>query len=66
MDDRAGVIVARRLGFPVTGTLGILDLAATRGLIDLADVFARLKSTNFRYPPAVMDSLLARHRKNET
>jgi predicted nucleic acid-binding protein len=66
MDDRAGVVVARRLGFSVTGTLGILDLAATRGLIELADAFARLKSTNFRYPPAVMDSLLARRRKDET
>src|ERR1700722_13722493 len=66
MDYRSGVVVARRLGFSVTGTLGILDLAATRGLIELADAFARLKSTNFRCPPAVMDSLLARRRKDET
>src|SRR2546430_130468 len=28
MDDRAGVAVAHQLGFAVTGTLGVLDLAA--------------------------------------
>jgi predicted nucleic acid-binding protein len=33
MDDRAGATVARQLGFLVTDTLGILDLAAGRGLI---------------------------------
>src|SRR5437899_12136785 len=33
MDDRDGVNVARSRRFAVTGTLGILDLAARRGLI---------------------------------
>jgi predicted nucleic acid-binding protein len=32
MDDRAAVAVAQRQGFTVTGTLGVLDLAAQRGL----------------------------------
>src|SRR5580704_4509012 len=32
MDDRDGVNAARRRGFAVTGTLGILDLAASRGM----------------------------------
>jgi len=36
MDDREGVAVARGRGLVVTGTLGVLDLAARRGLIDLA------------------------------
>jgi predicted nucleic acid-binding protein len=31
MDDRAGVAAAHRLGLSVTGTLGVLDLAARRG-----------------------------------
>jgi predicted nucleic acid-binding protein len=44
----------------VTGTLGVLELAARRGLIDLASALTRLKTTNFRYPPAMMDALLAR------
>lgn len=62
MDDREGVAVARSKGFAVTGTLGILDLAARRGLVDLADCFSRLKNTNFRYPPRLMDALLTQHK----
>jgi predicted nucleic acid-binding protein len=45
-------------GFVVAGTLGLLALAARRGLIDLADSFARLKRTNFRYRQEIMDLLL--------
>jgi predicted nucleic acid-binding protein len=59
MDDRDGVVVARSKGFAVTGTLGVLSLAARRGLVDLADSFARLKRTNFRYRQEIMDELLA-------
>lgn len=58
MDDRAGVMVAYQQGLAVTGTLGVLDLAARRGLIDLAAAFGRLKATNFRYRPEIMDALL--------
>jgi predicted nucleic acid-binding protein len=58
MDDREGVMVARSKGLEVTGTLGILSLAARRGLIDLEDSFARLKNTNFRYRQEIMDALL--------
>jgi predicted nucleic acid-binding protein len=54
MDDREGVMVARSKGLAVTGTLGVLGLAARRGLVDLADSFARLKRTNFRYRQEVM------------
>lgn len=61
MDDREGVKLARSKGFAVTGTLGILDLAARRGMVDLAEAFSRLKNTNFRYPPSVMNALLKQH-----
>ena len=61
MDDRAGVAAARKLGLAATGTLGVLDLSARRGLIDLADAFTRLKATSFRYRPEIMDALLAQH-----
>jgi len=44
MDDREGVGIARGRGLAVTGTLGVLDLAARRGLIDLAAAFERLKA----------------------
>jgi predicted nucleic acid-binding protein len=65
MDDRAGVAVAYQRGLAVTGTLGVLDLASRRGFIDLATTIARLKSTNFRYPPEIIESLLAQHRENK-
>jgi predicted nucleic acid-binding protein len=61
MSDRAGAAVAQRLGFLVSSTLGILDLAAQRKMIDLTAAFARLKATNFRYRPELMDALLAQH-----
>ena len=50
MDDRAGVALARAKGFAVTGTSGLLDLAARRRLLNLRDAFARLKTTNFSLP----------------
>jgi predicted nucleic acid-binding protein len=62
MDERKGIRVSLQKGFEVTGTLGILDLAARHGLIDLAESFARLKATNFRYRPEMMADLLARFR----
>ena len=61
MDDRAGVAEARRRGSSVIGTLGVLDLAAHRGLIRLSDAFNKLRATNFRYPEDVMNALLAQH-----
>jgi predicted nucleic acid-binding protein len=59
MDDRDGVALARAKGFAVTGTLGILDLSAQRGLIDLAQAFSRLKATTFHYRQGLLDALLA-------
>jgi predicted nucleic acid-binding protein len=60
MDDREGVGVARGRGLAVTGTLGVLDLAARCGLIDLAAAFERLKATTFYYRQGLLDALLAR------
>ena len=37
IDERKGVAIAVNKGFETTGTLGVLDLAAKRGLIDLRD-----------------------------
>jgi predicted nucleic acid-binding protein len=63
MDDRAGVAVARDKGLAATGTLGVIDLAARNGLLDLADAFERLKATSFYYRRGLIDSLLAAHKK---
>jgi len=62
MDDRAGITAARKVGLRATGTLGVLDLAARRGLIDLAAAFKRLKTTGFYYRQGLLDALLADHK----
>jgi predicted nucleic acid-binding protein len=58
IDERKGTQVAMNKGLDVTGTLGILQRAARRGLLNLADAFDRLKLTNFRYQQEIMDKLL--------
>jgi predicted nucleic acid-binding protein len=58
IDERKGTTVALRKGFDVSGTLGVLRLAAQRGLIDLGQAFQLLKRTNFRYRQEIMDALL--------
>jgi predicted nucleic acid-binding protein len=64
MDDRAGVSVARARGFATTGTLGLLVMAAQRGLVDLPTAIGRLKSTNFRYQQEMLDRVIAGYRNN--
>jgi predicted nucleic acid-binding protein len=59
MDDRDGVLVARSKGFRVAGTLGILSMAAGRGLVNLPEAFESIKQTNFYYQQEIMDQLLA-------
>lgn len=64
IDDRAGASAARGEGFRVTGTIGVLVDAARQGLIQLDAAFATLRATNFHYSPALIDALLAEHRRN--
>lgn len=59
IDERRGTQAAIDHGLDVAGTLGILQRAARRGLLNLADAFDRLKRTNFRYRQAIMDRLLS-------
>ena len=61
MDDRQGAAAAFAAGLTVIGTIGVLDRAARRGLIDLGDAIVHLRTTNFRYPPDLLDALLAQH-----
>ena len=61
MDDRKGVTEAERQGLKVTGTLGILDLAAERGFINFDQTIKHLRETTFRIPGALLDGLLKKH-----
>jgi predicted nucleic acid-binding protein len=65
IDERRGIRAAKQQGLRVTGTLGLLDLAAERGLIDFAGAIRKLESTSFRRPEAVLKTLLAKHKEFE-
>lgn len=54
LDEKKGRQMAQDLGFVVSGTLGVLDLAARRGLVDLADALKRLEQTTFRATPRLL------------
>lgn len=58
VDDRKAVRAALRKGLDKTGTMGVLKKAAQRGLLDLAEAFARLRRTTFRFPEGLAQQLL--------
>lgn len=47
-------------GLTVTGTHGVLERAAERGLIDLPSTLARLSTTSFRVRDELLQAMLAR------
>lgn len=65
MDERDGAREAERRNLRVTGTLGVLDEAAARGLLNLPEVIERLRHTSFRASPALLHTLLERHAKRK-
>ena len=60
IDERHGRREARSRALRVLGTLGVLDEAAARGLLDLPTALSRLQATNFRVTAEMMQALLAR------
>ena len=62
IDERHGRMVAQARGLTVAGTLRVLADGADMGAINLADAFAKLRSTNFRADPRLMEFLLRRRR----
>ena len=60
MDDRAGRNAAIHCGLAVVGTIGLLEQAAARGLIELPTALARLRQTNARLDPELIHAALAR------
>lgn len=56
IDDRPGREVAEAQALIVTGTLGVLVLAAQHGLLDLEQALDRLRQTNFRVTPALLQA----------
>ena len=60
MDDAAGRAEARRRNLRVTGILGVLRVAADRGLIEVPSVIAKLRSTNFYFDENLIRSIFSR------
>jgi predicted nucleic acid-binding protein len=60
IDERRAATIAKQAGLLVTGTLGVLEIAAERGLIDLVQAVVALKQTTFRVSDQVLDGLLQR------
>ena len=61
IDERFGRRVALEHGLAIRGTVGVLEDAASRGLIDLSAAFELLKATDFRISAQFLDSRLGMH-----
>jgi predicted nucleic acid-binding protein len=59
IDERLGRRAATERGLHVIGTIGVLEAAAWRDLIDLGDAFAKVKRTDFWVSPGFLDERLA-------
>jgi predicted nucleic acid-binding protein len=68
IDDADARVQAEKRNLKVTGTLGVLRLAALQGIVDLSAAIARLRSTNFFVSPRLVDDLLKEmeHRAGDT
>jgi len=60
MDDRAGRSAAIHCGLAVIGTIGLLEQAAARGLLELPATMERLRQTNARLDPDLIRAALER------
>jgi predicted nucleic acid-binding protein len=63
IDDRAGTAAARGLRLEAVGKVGLLTRAAGARLLDLPAAVVALRATNFGYPAALFEELLAEHRR---
>lgn len=61
IDEKDGRRAAAARGVQIVGTVGILESAAERRLLNLATAFEQLKATEFRIRPEYLDDRLRRH-----
>jgi predicted nucleic acid-binding protein len=60
INEEDGRQAARSRALTVTGTLGVLERAAERGLLDLPSTLARLLTTSFRVRDELIQGMLTR------
>jgi len=58
IDDTSGRKAAQARHIPITGTIGVIEAAAERGLLDLGNAFDRVKQTDFWISHALLDRRL--------
>jgi predicted nucleic acid-binding protein len=58
IDEMRGRKAAAERNIPLTGTIGVLEFAADRGLLDLATAFEAVKQTDFWISDALLDQRL--------
>ncbi len=58
IDEMRGRKVAAARDIPITGTVGVLELAAEQGLLDLKEAFRQLKATDFWISGELLDDRL--------
>jgi predicted nucleic acid-binding protein len=60
IDEGDGYGAATQRGMRCMRTVGLLEQAGIHGLLELPEAIARLRRTNFRIHPTVLDDVLAR------
>ena len=65
IDDRAGRSAAIHCGLAVIGTIGLLEQAAARGFFDLPQAMERLRQTNARLDPQLIQAALERDKSRK-
>ena len=66
VDEKAARKEAAKRHLATSGTLGVLDLAAERGLVDFSESLARLKQTSFRFSASVERFFLVRDARRKS
>jgi predicted nucleic acid-binding protein len=63
IDEVRGRKAAAALGIRFTGTIGVLEQAGDKGLVDLEDVFGKIKKTDFWISHELLDVRLKLHKE---
>jgi predicted nucleic acid-binding protein len=60
IDDRDARRLAEKRGLRIAGTIGVLESAASKGMLELKKAFEQLERTNFQIDPQFLRDALAR------
>lgn len=64
IDEKAGRRAAAENNLTIIGSIGILERAAERGLLDLNEAFQRVRRTDFHVSNELLDQSMERHNRN--